>query len=82
MAPSDGAELLTAPSRAEHLGDFTLRPRVLRIIGLGDPGRRCRARWLALALLRLIGLMTNLVFYGRVSTRPDRAGRRAPQSAR
>jgi CIC family chloride channel protein len=50
--------------RAAHLGDFTVRPRVLLISGwallVGGAGAVA-----ALALLRLIGLVTNLVFYQR-----------------
>ncbi|WP_370468368.1 chloride channel protein [Streptacidiphilus sp. P02-A3a] len=49
---------------AAHLGDFTVRPRMLMITGLalavGGVGALA-----ALALLRLIGLVTNLVFYQR-----------------
>ncbi|WP_042383545.1 chloride channel protein [Streptacidiphilus melanogenes] len=54
-------------SRHVHLGDFTVRPRMLAITGLalvvGGAGALA-----ALALLRLIGLVTNLVFYQRVDT--------------
>ncbi len=50
--------------RAAHLGDFTVRPRMLLITGwallVGGAGSVA-----ALALLRLIGLVTNLVFYQR-----------------
>ena len=53
--------------RARHLGDFTLTPRVLVTIAwvlpIGALG--AVAAW---ALLRLIGLITNLVFYGRIDT--------------
>ncbi len=53
--------------RARHLGDFTLRPRVLVItaMALAVGGASAVA---AFALLRLIGLITNAVFYQRVST--------------
>jgi chloride channel protein, CIC family len=54
--------------RVAHLGDFTLRPRVLRVVALAVPIGAVGAV-AALALLRLIGLLTNLVFYQRVSTR-------------
>jgi len=54
--------------RVAHLGDFTLRPRVLRIVAWAVPIGAAGAV-AALALLRLIGLLTNLVFYQRVSTR-------------
>jgi chloride channel protein, CIC family len=51
----------------QRLGDFTVRPRVLLITGwallVGGAGAVA-----ALVLLRLIGLVTNLVFYQRVST--------------
>jgi chloride channel protein, CIC family len=61
---------LTAPvrERVAHLGDFTLRPRVLRIVAWAVPIGAAGAL-AALALLRLIGLLTNLVFYQRISTR-------------
>jgi H+/Cl- antiporter ClcA len=49
---------------AEKLGDFTMSPRTLWIsvlaIGIGFV-----SAWVALALLRLIGLFTNLFFFGR-----------------
>ena len=51
----------------ESLGDFTTTPRVLGIsllaIGIGIV-----SAYVALILLRLIGLFTNLFFYGRWST--------------
>lgn len=50
--------------RLDKLGDFTATPRMLVIsalaIGIGLIGA-----WVALALLRLIGLFTNLFFFGR-----------------
>ncbi|HEX2300321.1 MAG TPA: chloride channel protein [Pseudonocardiaceae bacterium] len=51
--------------RPRHLGDFTVRPRVLLIIALALPigAAGAVAAWL---LLRLIGLITNLVFYQRI----------------
>jgi H+/Cl- antiporter ClcA len=56
-----------APTRAAHLGDFTLDAGVLPITGLaflvGAAGAAA-----SFVLLRLIGLITNLVFYQRVST--------------
>jgi chloride channel protein, CIC family len=54
--------------RVAHLGDFTLGPRVLWIVAWAVPIGAAGAV-AALALLRLIGLLTNLVFYQRVSTR-------------
>ncbi|WP_172457835.1 chloride channel protein [Pseudonocardia sp. N23] len=53
--------------RGRHLGDFTLTPRVLVTIGWALPigALGAVAAW---ALLRLIGLITNLVFDGRVDT--------------
>ncbi len=51
-------------TKAAHLGDFTVRPRMLLISGwallVGGAGAVA-----SLALLRLIGLVTNLVFYQR-----------------
>ncbi|MGD3109568.1 chloride channel protein [Streptomyces sp. YGL11-2] len=53
--------------RGAHLGDFTVQPRMLLICGwallVGGAGAVA-----ALALLRLIGLVTNIVFYQRWST--------------
>ena len=55
-----------ATARAEHLGDFTLTPRVLPITGiaLAVGGASAVA---AFCLLRLIGLITNAVFYQRLA---------------
>jgi H+/Cl- antiporter ClcA len=53
--------------RPLHLGDFTLRPRVLLICALALPIGAIAALG-AWCLLRLIGLFTNLFFYGRAST--------------
>jgi H+/Cl- antiporter ClcA/CBS domain-containing protein len=49
------------------LGDFTTTPRVLLISGIAVLIGILSA-FVALALLRLIGLFTNLFFFGRVST--------------
>jgi chloride channel protein, CIC family len=49
-----------------HLGDFTLRPRVLLIIACALPIGAFGA-FAAWFLLRLIGLITNLIFYHRVN---------------
>ncbi len=55
------------PAKPRHLGDFTLTSRVLPITGIalvvGAAGVGA-----AYCLLRLIGLITNAVFYQRVST--------------
>ena len=59
---------MSARSRLDHLGDFEVEPRIVLIallavvVGVISAG-------LAIGLLRLIGLITNLVFYGRVATR-------------
>ena len=50
-----------------HLGDFTTAPRVLTISALAVAIGIVSA-YVALALLRLIGLFTNLFFYQRWST--------------
>jgi H+/Cl- antiporter ClcA/CBS domain-containing protein len=57
-----------AVERARHLGDFTLTARVLQICGLALPVGfvAALAAW---CLLRLIGLFTNLFFYGRWETK-------------
>jgi CIC family chloride channel protein len=54
-------------SRPTHLGDFQLRPRVLLITAVALP-IGAAAAVAAFALLRLIGLITNLVFYQRFGT--------------
>ncbi|MGH2895912.1 MAG: chloride channel protein, partial [Solirubrobacteraceae bacterium] len=51
--------------RVDHLGDFSLNRRVLKITAWAVPIGAAGAV-AALALLRLIGLITNLVFYQRV----------------
>ena len=54
-------------SREEELGDFSTTFRVLPICGLAVAiGAICA--FVALALLRLIGLFTNLFYFGRWST--------------
>jgi CIC family chloride channel protein len=51
----------------DHLGDFSTTPRVLVIAALALPVGAVSAV-VAWALLRLIGVITNLVFYQRVDT--------------
>jgi CIC family chloride channel protein len=64
-----------APARSvEHLGDFTATPRLLVIAALAVPVGAAGAG-LAWALLRLIGLITNAVFYQRWSTTLQAPGR-------
>ncbi len=60
---------MTAKARRSvaHLGDFTLTPRMLKITLWALPVG-CAGALAALALLRLIGLVTDLVFYQRWST--------------
>ncbi|MEU6561683.1 chloride channel protein [Nocardia nova] len=53
--------------RATHLGDFQVSPRLLVIAGLAIPVGGAAAL-AAYGLLQLIGLITNLVFYQRIST--------------
>jgi CIC family chloride channel protein len=56
------------PTRdVRHLGDFSMPRRTLAITGLALP-IGAAAAVVAWALLRLIGLITNLVFYQRVAT--------------
>lgn len=54
-------------SRATHLGDFQVTPRLLLIAALAIPVGGAAAV-AAFALLKLIGFITNLVFYQRFST--------------
>jgi H+/Cl- antiporter ClcA len=58
---------VAATERPGHLGDFTLSPRVLLITLLALPVGAASSV-AAFVLLRLIGLITNLVFYQRVAT--------------
>ena len=51
----------------EHLGDFAVERRVLAIAAFALPLGALAAA-VAWALLRLIGVITNLVFYGRFET--------------
>ncbi|HVA85150.1 MAG TPA: chloride channel protein [Candidatus Saccharimonadales bacterium] len=51
---------------ASRLGDFTMSPGSLRLIPLGV-GVGVIAAFIALILLDLIGLFTNLFYYGRLS---------------
>ncbi len=55
------------PTGPKALGDFTVTPRVLLITALAAPvgALAAAAAW---ALLRLIALVTNLVFYGELAT--------------
>ena len=62
--PTDAA---APPHRPRHLGDFELRPDVLPICALAIPVGAVAAV-VAWALLRLIGLFTNLFFHGRLDT--------------
>ena len=55
------------PTRAAHLGDFHVRPRVVVITALALPVGAFAAG-AAYVLLKLIGLITNLVFYQRWGT--------------
>ena len=55
------------PSGVRRLGDFSVDRRVLPIIAAAVPIGALSAV-VAFGLLRLIGLITNLVFYGRVRT--------------
>lgn len=58
--------MLTASSRLKQLGDFTATPRVL-FIGAMAIVIGIIASYVAWVLLKLIGLFTNLFYYGRIS---------------
>lgn len=58
---------LGSDEEADRLGDFTTTARVIPIAGLAVAIGVVSA-YVALALLRLIGLFTNLFFFGRWST--------------
>ena len=53
--------------RPEHLGDFSARPRIV-LICLVALGVGAASAVVALGLLRLIGFITNVVFYRRFAT--------------
>ncbi|HEX6514078.1 MAG TPA: chloride channel protein, partial [Nocardioidaceae bacterium] len=55
------------PRDVRHLGDFSTTPRLLAITALAVPIGAVSG-CVAWALLRLIGLITNAVFYQRLST--------------
>ncbi len=55
------------PTDLRHLGDFDVGPRLLAITACALPIGAFSAG-VAWCLLRLIGLITNLVFYGRIGT--------------
>jgi CIC family chloride channel protein len=66
MSPSGGLPAATIRD-VRHLGDFSVTPRMLLITALALPVGAVSA-CVAWALLRLIGLITNVVFYQRVDT--------------
>src|SRR6478736_2061722 len=55
------------PEPLDHLGDFTATSRMIPIAGLAVAIGLCAA-FVATALLKLIGLFTNLFFFQRVAT--------------
>ena len=68
MPTLDGPSSPSAPRDVRHLGDFTADRRMLVIAAFAVPVGAASAV-VAWALLRLIGLITNLVFYQRLGTR-------------
>jgi chloride channel protein, CIC family len=65
---SSSTSVATAPPRdVGHLGDFTASRRMLTVAALAVPIGALSA-CVAWALLRLIGIITNGVFYGRFDT--------------
>jgi CIC family chloride channel protein len=65
-ARPDSTQPARRHGRASHLGDFTLGPRALLITATALPVGGASAV-AAFCLLRLIGLITNAVFYQRLS---------------
>jgi H+/Cl- antiporter ClcA/CBS domain-containing protein len=57
----------THRARDDRLGDFTTRPRVLTLTAMAA-GIGVVSAFVALVLLRLIGLITNLVYYHQLSS--------------
>lgn len=64
---ADWANHIGANEAAGRLGDFTMRPRVILISAMAAAIGIFSA-FVALALLRLIGLVTNLLFFTRINT--------------
>ncbi|GAA4512022.1 chloride channel protein [Actinoallomurus oryzae] len=64
---NEAVEALPASGRARHLGDFNVTARVLVIAAWAVPVG-VAAAGAAYVLLRLIALITNLVFYQRLDT--------------
>ena len=58
---------MTTIEKQSPLGDYTITPRVLTISAIAV-AIGVVASYVAFALLRLIGLATNLFFFGRWST--------------
>jgi H+/Cl- antiporter ClcA len=65
--PSAAAASASRPSSLHHLGDFTTTTRVIPISALAIVIGAVAA-YVALGLLKLIGLFTNLFFFGRATT--------------
>jgi CIC family chloride channel protein len=63
----NGGQDRNGPRDVDHLGDFTATPRMLLVAALALPVGAAGAG-LAWALLKLIGLITNAVFYHRWAT--------------
>src|SRR5437879_5958455 len=66
-APPSNSKTRQSNTHHEELGDFTTTPRTLAISALAM-GIGALCAFVALALLRLIGLFTNLFYFGRWST--------------
>src|SRR5699024_5307732 len=65
---AEAGEMSTGRRDVGHLGDFSVSPRMLLIAALAVPVGAVSAL-LSWCLLRLIGLITNAVFYQRFGTR-------------
>ena len=65
--PQSNSENVGSTDLHEELGDFSTTPRTLPISALAM-GIGALCAFVALALLRLIGLFTNLFYFGRWST--------------
>jgi H+/Cl- antiporter ClcA len=63
----DTIQIADAPDTLDHLGDFTLTPRVVTIAALAA-AIGAVAAFIAAALLKLIGFFTNLFFFQRIDT--------------
>src|SRR5258708_9920847 len=67
MVRNPMGKVIPAKKHSSELGDFTATPRLLTVSGLAI-GIGILSAFVALGLLKLIGLFSNLFFYHRLGT--------------